>query len=120
MRVVAYTWRIAVNIFYVIVVIVVLMDIKNPSEKAIVSVLGLIYVLIRSQAILQAISDSTVMAAIGERLDQIYYHIDHSFEMPDAKAAKAAIETAHIKLYIDGVFLSFISIACLWAFFTAY
>lgn len=120
MRWLAYTWRVAVNLFYLAVVGAVLMGIQNPSEKATIAVLGLIYVAMRSQAIIQALHYSSALTAVSERLDQIYWRLDGSYEMPDYAEVRSAVERGHIKLYIDGTFLFLISLACFWAFFAAH
>ena len=48
-----YIWRVAVNLFYLVVVAAVLFNLRDPSEKSIISVPGLLYVTIRSIAISQ-------------------------------------------------------------------
>lgn len=117
---VAYISRVLINLLHLIVVVAVLAGIRDPSERAITSLLGMLYVTIRSQAVMREITDSDVAFAITKKLDLIYYQLDHSFEIPDKRAARTAIATEQVKLYIDAVFLFLISLACLWTFFTAH
>jgi len=119
-RFLGYSWSVALNLFYLLVVVIVLIDIKDASERAILSALGLIYVLIRSVAISQSIAYANIIAAFEARLDQIQYRVDGTFEMPDHREARAALDHQHVKLYIDALFLGLVSIACLWSFFTAH
>jgi hypothetical protein len=119
-RFLRYFWSVSVNLFCLAVVIIVLADIKSESERAILSVLGMIYVLIRSIALGQTIIYGDIIAAFEARLDQIQYRVDGTFEMPDRREARAALDHQHVKLYIDALFLGLVSIACLWSFFTAH
>jgi hypothetical protein len=119
MRFLGYLWCVALNVFYFLVVAAVLLGINNAMEKSIVSVLGLIYVTIRTTAIIQGIAYTNVIAAFDGRLDKIEYRLDASFEMPDRRELRSALSYQHNKLYIDLFFLSLIGLACLWAFFAA-
>jgi hypothetical protein len=119
-RFLSYSWSVSVNLFYLVVVLVVLFNTKDASERAILSALGMIYVLIRSIAIGQSIAYANIMAAVEARLDQIQYRVDGTFEMPDHREARSALDHQHTKLYIDAMFLGLVSIACLWSFFTAH
>ena len=49
MRWLGYLWRIAANLFYMLVVFAVLIGIRDPMEKSIISVLGIIYTTVRSE-----------------------------------------------------------------------
>jgi hypothetical protein len=64
MRFLGYLWCVAVNTFYLLVVGAVLLGLNKGMEKSIVSVLGLIYVTIRTTAIFQGIAYSNVIAAL--------------------------------------------------------
>lgn len=120
MRWLGYIWRVAFNLFYLLVVVVVLFDIRDPSEKAIISVLGLLYVTIRSIAISQGLATAGIISAFQRQIDQIQFRVDGTFEMPDRSEELSYVETVRIKIYIDGVFLSIIGLVCLFAFFTAH
>ena len=116
----AYSWRVLVNLFYLAVVGAVLLSIKDGSEKAIISVLGILYVLIRSVAIGQAIAFGNVANALDERLDEILYFVNSAHEKLDRPAVRDELNYQHVKLYIDGFFLWLISLGCLWSFFLAH
>jgi hypothetical protein len=120
MRFLGYLWCTTVNVFYFLVVAAVLPSINEAMKKSIISVLGLIYVTMRTTAIIQGIAYSNVIAAFDGRLDKLEYRLDASFEMPDRRKVGSAISYQHNKLYIELFFLSLISLVCLWAFFVAH
>jgi hypothetical protein len=95
-------------------------SLKDGSEKAIISVLGILYVLIRSVAIGQAIAFGNVVNALDERLDEIQYFVNAAHEKLDRSAVRDELSYQHVKLYIDVFFLGLISLGCLWSFFTAH
>src|SRR5438552_5675602 len=104
MKALGYTWRVLVNIFYLLVVGAVLTSISDPSEKQIIAVLGLIYVTIRTQAIFQGIGTSTVVADFQKQIDQIRYFVDGNFELPNRDRQIALLEAQQAKLFIDAFF----------------
>jgi hypothetical protein len=113
MKVFGYIWRMAINLFYLLVVAAVLIGIRDPSEKAIVSVLGLLYVTLRTQAISHGLGTTTNLAAFQRQLDLIQYRVDGTFELPDRGKEFALVETMKAKIYIDYFFLGIISLVCL-------
>jgi hypothetical protein len=115
-----YIWRVAVNLFYLLVVGIVLAGIRDPSEKAIVSVLGLLYVTIRSLAIGQGLAAMLLTTSFQNQIDQIRHRVDGTFEIPNRSEEEAATGRMQTKFYIDGFFLAIISLVCLYAFFTAH
>ena len=120
MRWLGYLWRVVVNLFYLAVVAGVLIGISNPTEKSIVSVLGMLYVAIRSIGIGNALSISGVVTTFQAQIDHIRYQVDSSFEIPDRREETSAFEFVRNKLYIDAGFLSLVSLVCLFSFFTAH
>jgi hypothetical protein len=120
MKWLGYIWRVAVNLFYLLIVAAVLSGIRDPSEKSIISVLGLLYVTIRSIGISQGLASMGVIAAFQRQIDQIQFRVDGTFEMPDRTEELAYVETVRNKLYIDSFFLALITLICLFAFFTAH
>ncbi len=120
MRWLGYLWRVAVNLFYLLVVFGVLIGIRDPMEKSIISVLGIIYVAVRGAGIGNGLALIGTATQLQEQIDGIRYAIDSSFEMPDRREELSAIEFARNKLYIDMFFLSLTSLLCLWQFFTAH
>ena len=115
-----YIWRVAVNLFFLVVVAAVLFDLRDPSEKSIISVLGLLYVTIRSIAISQGLASMGVISAFQRQIDQIHFRVDGTFEMPDQNNQLEQVEIIKVKIYIDSFFLAIISLVCLYSFFTAH
>jgi uncharacterized phage-like protein YoqJ len=103
-----------------LVVFVVLTDIREPMEKSIISVLGIIYVAVRGIGIGQGLAIMWVANGLQEQIDRIRFAVDSSFEMPDRREELSAIEFARNKVYIDSFFLIPTSLVCLWQFFTAH
>ena len=120
MRWLGYIWRVIVNLFYLVVVAAVLIGISNPMEKAIISVLGILYVTIRSVGIGTAMGMTGMALSLQHQIDAIRYAVDNSFEIPDGQDETEAVEFMRNKLYIDAFFQGLISLGCLWAFFTAH
>lgn len=120
MKWLGYSWRVLVNLFYLAIVGLVLIGISNPMEKSIISVLGMLYVTIRSIAIGQALMAMGTLTLLQNQIDQIRYHVDHSFEIPDHTEVLDTANRTRVKLYIDGCFLALTSLSCLVAFFTAH
>jgi hypothetical protein len=120
MKWLGYIWRVAVNLFYLLVVAAVLSGIRDPSEKSIISVLGLLYVTIRSIAISQGLASMGIIGAFQRQIDQIQFRVDGTFEMPDRSDELEQVEIVRVKIYIDGFFLAIISLVCLYSFFTAH
>jgi hypothetical protein len=119
MRWLGYIWCLAYNLFYLIVVFGVLIGIKNPFEKAIIAVLGVIYVAIRGQGIGNGIAVMHIVTAFQNQVDKIRYAVDNTFELPDRSEEVSASNYVRNKLYISGCFLFLISLICLWQFFDA-
>jgi uncharacterized phage-like protein YoqJ len=119
MRWLGYIWCFAYNIFYAVVVFGVLIGIKNPFEKAIIAVLGVIYVAIRGQGIGNGLAVMQIVTAFQDQVDKIRYAVDNTFELPDRSEELSASNYVRNKLYISGCFLFLISLICLWQFFDA-
>src|SRR6476646_2228398 len=90
MRWLGYAWRVIVNLFYLLVVIGVLIGISNPMEKSVVSVLGILYVAIRSVGIGNAMGMGIMAMSLQDQMDRFRYQMDSSFEMPDRKDETSA------------------------------
>jgi hypothetical protein len=89
-------------------------------EKSIISVLGVIYVAVRSTGIGNHLTQIASATLFQQQLDRIRYAVDNTFEMPDRQEETSTIEYARNKLYIDMFFLGLTSLLCLWQFFTAH
>jgi hypothetical protein len=118
---IGYAWRVLINVFYVGVVLYVFDKLQGRSEAIItVAVLGLIYVTIRSTAIGQGIgltSGLKVIEADVIRLRELA-HDEHARSRWNAsKTESVVINRERNKLFIDGFFLSIVSIICLVVLF---
>lgn len=114
-----YAWKVLVNIFYCLVVLVVLFSSSDPFRREVFAVLGLIYTTMRSVAISQAITFAKVSYGLEKKIDHISYQVDSTFEKPDYVEANDLLKRVEAKLYIDIFGLAVISLLCFAAFFTA-
>jgi hypothetical protein len=116
-----YVWRVLVNVFYVAVVLYVFDKLQGRSEAIIiVSVLGLIYVTIRSIAIAQGMGLTNALKVIESdiiRLRQPGRDEQVRDRLVASKVESEVLNRARNKLFIDGFFLSIVSIICLLALF---
>jgi hypothetical protein len=119
MRWLGYLWCVVVNLFYLLVVFTVLIGIREPMEKSIISVLGIIYVAVRSIGVGNALALSGTATAFQDQIDHLRYAVDSSFEVPDRREERSRLEFSLNKIYIDTAFLGLTSLLCLWQFFTA-
>ena len=119
MKWLAYSAKVIANLFYIVVVLAVFATLRDPMEKEIIAVLGLIYTAMRSIAIGQAIGLVNALSIIDRKVDHIQYQVDSSYEKPDYAEADDLWSFGRRKLYIDIGGLSIISLICLYAFFSA-
>jgi hypothetical protein len=117
-----YGWRVLVNVFYVAVVLYVFDKLQGRSEAIVtVAVLGLIYVTIRSIAIGQVIALANSLKVIEADLIRVRELVRDEYARDRLEASKADSEVfsrERNKLFIDGFFLSIVSIICLFALFS--
>lgn len=117
-----YVWRVLVNGFYVAVVLYVFDKLQGRSEAIIVvAVLGHIYVTIRSIAIAQGTGLSNALKTIEADLIRVRELVRDEYARDRLEASKADSEVLNRernKLFIDGFFLSIVSIVCLLALFS--
>jgi hypothetical protein len=97
-----------------------LIGIREPMEKSIISVLGIIYVTVRGMGIVNGLTLIGTATSLQEQIDRIRYAVDKTFELPDRREETSMVEFARNKLYIDMFFLSLTSLLCLWQFFIAH
>jgi hypothetical protein len=116
-----WTWGVATNIFYALVVWYVLSNLRGRPESIIVPVLGLIYVALRTGGV--SLGQITLQQFLA--LDTIYEKLR---SMSDARytrnpSEREAIEQIRFRLtgdvIIEAVSLSIISLICLWFLFIA-
>jgi hypothetical protein len=119
--VIGYVWRVLVNVFYVAVVLYVFDKLQGHSEAIItVSVLGLIYVTIRSIAISQGMGLASALKVIESdiiRLRELVHDEQARQRLASSKADSEVLSRERNKLAIDGFFLFIVSIICLLALF---
>jgi hypothetical protein len=120
--VLGYTWRVLINIFYIAVVLYVFDKLQGRSEAIItVAVLGLIYVTIRSIAIWQGMGLANALKVIESdliRLRELGRDEHARNRLEASKADSEVLSRERNKLFIDGFFLSIVSIICLWVLFS--
>ncbi len=122
-----YLWLIASNIFSIFVTIYVLDRLHDRSLTIIVSVLGLIYVAIRSHSIVSGMISANVFLGLvkgfvaveaqlkGEQPDLIEETIRTD---PKIIQMDAQMQNVHIRAAIGGASLSIISLICLYYLFS--
>jgi hypothetical protein len=116
-----YTWRIIGNVFYVLVVLFVFAHIAERDIKIVVAVLGLIYVTIRWIALGQFFAYAPMLIGLVKSVDELKEAagIPRLGTAEEYEEVDAQLKTTKVKAYIDGVFLSVISLICLFALFSA-
>jgi hypothetical protein len=120
--VLGYVWRVLTNIFYVAVVLYVFDALHGRPEAITVAVLGLVYATIRSVAIGQAIGLSNALKIIEVDLVRIRELLNDEHAQTRWRSAQEdakTLEQTRIKLYIDGFFLSIVSLICLFVLYSA-
>ena len=121
MKWLGYFWRVAVNGFYLFIVFYVLDKLDRRPEIITVAVLGLIYVTIRTIAIGQTVfhlHNYTQIAKSVLYLRSLVNDPTYEENKLDWEQAEARVPTVVAKLYIDGFFLSVISLLCLVVLFS--
>lgn len=118
MKIVAYIWRVLVNLFYLVVVMYALDKLHDRTETLIISTLGPIYVTIRTIAWGQFMGMLATNLALQVQLDTIQARLDGTFDpiMP-AKEITALQKSWQVKWIIDSIFLAIISLFCALTFF---
>ena len=116
MRFVAYCWRIFVNVIYVIIILGVFSALQTPFEHIVVSAIGLTYAAIRGMAIQRALALGPVILNFDSDLVAIRRLLgDDGLEMriQENQDAREVWPITRVKLWIDAVFLSIISLLCI-------
>jgi hypothetical protein len=115
--VLGYTWRVLVNVFYIAVVLYVFDKLQGRSEAIVtVAVLGLIYVTIRSIAIWQGMGLANALKVIESdliRLRELFRDEHARNRLEASRADSEVLSRERNKLFIDGFFLSIVSLICL-------
>lgn len=117
----AYVWRIFVNLMMLLIIAVTLSGARGRFESTVISLLGLIYITIRSVGIGHAMIYFAFGNALDAELTQIREllgdsRLDHQLEVEETKK----ISRGKIRrLYVDSAFLSIAFIIFLIALLTA-
>jgi len=119
MRWLGYLWTVAVNCFYLFVVLYVFGKLGKRPEVVTVAILGLIYITIRSIAIWQALDSIGLFTQVNKQLLYVRKLLnDPTYEENERAWNEAENATSYATLYIDGFFLWLISMICLLVLFT--
>jgi hypothetical protein len=118
MVVFGYLWKIAVNIVVLFVVLWALDKLHDRNEALIISVMGMIYVTIRTTQGFQALAMVELAFQHQTQLDAIRSLIDGTQTPADRSEQWTAYKRLRAKFYIDGCFLGLISLVCALVFFT--
>lgn len=117
MRWLGYLWTIAVNCFYLFIILAVFDKLHHRPEVVIVAILGLIYVLIRGLGIGLSIYISVSMLQFNKQLQHIRLLLNDPSADAEAEELREAEERENKrwpKLYINMFFLSITSLICLF------
>ncbi len=121
MKALGYTWRVLQNIAYLGVVLWVFNGLGSRRDaSAIIAVLGLIYVSMRSVAIGQAMAISHIAFVADRHLLRIRHLLQDDDAVPIAEQLPEVMDRwsrERAKLYIDSVFLAIIGLFCLLILF---
>jgi hypothetical protein len=145
MRTLGWLWLIAVNIFYVLVILYVFDNLSGRTEHILVSILGLLYVAVRGHALALAmtlpgtflaihrefarirklLSDKSGPTPTNQLDDDEYLDVDElvsETSVPSSKElddAATKIERQYWKLAAHSFFLSIVALICLFQLFTS-
>ena len=117
MVVVGYIWKVAVNIVILCIVAWALDKLHDRNDALIISVLGMIYVTIRTTQGFHGLAMVEIAFLHQEQLDAIRSWIDGTYTPGDRPEELVAYRRARAKFYIDCFFLGLISLLCALTFF---
>jgi hypothetical protein len=118
MVVVGYIWKVAVNLVILFIVASALEKLHDRNEALIISVLGMVYVTIRTTQGFQGLATVEIAFRHQEQLDAIRSWIDGTYTPCNRSEEWATYKRWRAKFYIDGCFLGLISLMCALTFFT--
>lgn len=117
MVVVGYVWKVAVNIIILVIVASALDKLHDRTDALIISVLGMIYVTIRTTQGFQGLAIVEFAFRQQEQLDAIRSWIDGTYTPVGRSEEWSKYKQIRAKFYIDGCFLGLISLLCALTFF---
>jgi hypothetical protein len=111
-----WTWRIAANVFYLLVVWYVLNQLRGGPEKIIVPILGLIYVRIRSIECGNAYIGLQLALVLNDMDSKLNKLIDPEYQqdMEELRENRRVMGSVQARSYLDLAGLGLISLLCLW------
>src|SRR5271169_835997 len=116
-----WAWRIAANVFYLLVVWYVLDQLRGGPEKITVPVLGVIYVTIRTIGYGNAYFSMKLALVLDDMNNKLNRLIDPGYQRDseELKEARRIMEANQARSYVDLASLGLISLMCLWYLFNA-
>jgi hypothetical protein len=118
--VLGWLWLVATNVFYVIVVLYVFSALSNKTEHILVSILGLIYVGMRGQALASNITLSKLALGLDDeftRIRTLLHDESVSAHSEEIAAVREKAERNYLKIGVNSIFLSIIGLICLLSLF---
>jgi hypothetical protein len=116
-----WAWRVAENIFYVLVVWYVLSHLRGHPENVIVPVLGLIYVMLRTLGINLGqitLQNALVLDSVQQQLraiSDVHYQRDR-YEIREIERMKVRLTG---DMLIESLSICIIFLLCIWYLFSA-
>jgi len=110
-----YAWCTGANLFYVLVVAYILGRVPERGTTIILSSLGLIYVAMRSAAVMQVLNTQAVNIELAKSLDDIRSALGLERQITDFDTMQTAVSTIRNKLFIE--IISFIPVTLICLFF---
>jgi len=116
-----WAWRIATNVFYLLVAWYVLDRLRGHTEDVIVPILGLIYVTMRTMGygnVFLAIRFGVIIDDMNAKLNRL---LDATYErdMESFREVRQTMRTNEAVSYVDLSGFGLIGLLCLWHLFTA-
>lgn|SRR5262245_13802989 len=118
--VLAWTWRVLFNVFQVLVVLYVFSRLQGRLEVIVVSVLGLLYLTVRTIAFSQATTLANFGSALQKEINDLVHLLGHDIKEREANFVEMRkMVSRNIAMgYLDEAFLALISLICLFNLFT--
>ena len=113
----AYLWRIAMNLIMLAIVVGILSRVHDRFETIVVAILGLLYVTIRTIAFGQALMFTQLAIGIDSDFSRIRRLLgDESVDehQKEVTELKANFDRRMGRAYVDIFFLAIISLICLY------
>jgi hypothetical protein len=110
-----YCWKVAVNIAVLLIVVWAMGKLQGRTEILIISVLGLLYAIIRSRFDFLVLTRAEMTLHQQQQMDEIRLLLDRSYAAPNRNVAYKRIR---VNFYIDSGRFGSIGVICALSFFT--